>query len=321
MILRCYKILALISFAIILQLRATAQHGSIPELFTEINTEPQIILCRNELEINNTGGHLQGVQLVVKEGVEYAILSGSSGTYSYYSVAKLDGYNQVLSVNKLMQKPFKHAGGFQLFHDLMVVGIEDNDAKDKSKICIYEIENPDIPPVKPLAMIERNGEPYRSSAGCIAINKIGDRYLIIAGDWDTKHLDFYLCEEQRLIQNLKTFEKVYTIDTDKIDRSAWPDKEWHAYQNINLLKDADKKLYLFGFGRNDQNENIADLFLVENKNLKEFGLRKIMSKTFICKRGADFRSGAGIFLQPDGKLKVISCGSHIKDSLVLNVFD
>jgi hypothetical protein len=203
----------------------------------------------------------------------------------------------------------------------MAVGIEDNDAKDKSKVCIFEIENPVTPSVVSLELVERKGEPFRSSAGCCGITRIGNRYLIVVGDWDTKHLDFYLCDEHRLKQNLKAFEKVYTIDTEKIDRSAWLDKQWHAYQNINLLKDANGKMYLFGFGRNDQNENIADLFLVENKNFKEFGLKKIMSKTFICKQGADFRSGAGIFLQPNGKLKVISCGSHIKDSLVLNVFD
>ena len=287
----------------------------------EIDTDPQIIRCQNKLEVNNQGGHLQGVQLLVKNEVEYAIISGSSDTYAYYSVAKLDNYNEVLSVNILMHKPFKHAGGIQIYQDLMVVGIEDNDAKDKSKVCIYEIENPDKPPVKPLAMIERIGDPFRSSAGCTGITRIGNWYLIVVGDWDTKHLDFYLCDEHSLKQNIEAFENVYTIDTENIDRSAWLDKEWHAYQNINLLKDTDGKLYLFGFGRNVQNENIADLFLVENKNLKEFGLRKIMSKTFICKHGADFRSGAGIFLQPDGKLKVISCGSHIKDSLVLNVFD
>jgi len=321
MILRKHKILTLISFAIIFSLRANAQHACIPDLFTEISTEPQIIFCKNELEVNNRGGHLQGVQLLVKDQVEYAIFSGSSGTYSYYSVAKLDSFNQVLSVNELMLKPFKHAGGFQIYQDLMVVGIEDNDAKDKSKVCIYRIENPNKPPVKPLAMMERYGEPFRSTAGCIAVNKIGDRYLIIVGDWDTKHLDFYLCDENILKQNLEAFEKVYTIDTDKIDRSAWPDKEWHAYQNINLLKDTDGKLYLFGFGRDAQNENIADLFLVEHKNLREFSLRKLMSRKFNCKEGADFRSGAGIFLQPDGKLKVISCGSNINTFLLLNVFE
>jgi len=241
-------------------LLAYSQNGSLPEIFMEIDTDPQIIRCQNKLEVNNQGGHLQGVQLLVKNEVEYAIISGSSDTYAYYSVAKLDNYNEVLSVNILMHKPFKHAGGIQIYQDLMVVGIEDNDAKDKSKVCIYEIENPDKPPVKPLAMIERIGDPFRSSAGCTGITRIGNRYLIVVGDWDTKHLDFYLCDEHSLKQNIEAFENVYTIDTENIDRSAWLDKEWHAYQNINLLKDTDGKLYLFGFGRNVQNENIAERY-------------------------------------------------------------
>jgi len=321
MILRWYKILILISFAITFSLRANAQHSSIPELFTEISPEPQIRFCINELEVNNQGGHLQGVQLFVKDQVEYAILSGSSGTYAYYSVAKLDSYNHVLSVNELMQKPFKHAGGFQVYQDLMVVGIEDNETKDKSKVCIYEIKNPDMPPQKPLAMIERVGEPFRSTAGCIAVTKIGDRYLIIVGDWDTKHLDFYVWDAKKLVRGMSTYKKAYTIDTEKIDKSGWSDKAWHAYQNINLLNDTDGKLYLFGFGRITQNENVADLFLIEHMDMREFSLKKLMSKSFNCREGADFRSGAGIFFQPDGKLKVISCGSHINESLVLNLFD
>ncbi len=321
MILSWYKIIVLISIVILFPLSGNSQHESIPELFTEISSEPQIIFCKNELEVNNQGGHLQGVQLLVKDQVEYAILSGSSGTYAYYAVAKLDWYTQVLSVNELMQKPFKHAGGIQLFQDLMVVGIEDNDAKDKSKICIYEIENPEMPPVKPMMMIERNGEPYRSSAGCIAINKIGDRYLIIVGDWDTKHLDFYLSEDQKLEQETNTFDNVYTIDTEIMDRCGWLDKEWHAYQNINLLRDADNQLYLIGFGQSAHNENIADLFLVKDKNSREFSLKKLISKKFNCEEGADFRSGAGIFFQSEGKLKVIACGSNIRDSVVLNIFD
>ena len=300
---------------------AFSQNGSIPELFMKIDTEPQVILCKNEWEVNNQGGHLQGVQLLAKDGVEYAILSGSSGTYAYYSVAKLGNYKEVLSVNILMHKPFKHAGGIQIFQDLMVVGIEDNAAKDKSKVCIYEIDNPDIPTVEPLALFERKGDPFRSSAGCTGISRIGNRYLVVVGDWDTKHLDFYLCDEHRLGQEINAFEKVYTIDTDKIDRSGWEDKAWHPYQNINLLKDADGKLYLFGFGRNVQNESITDLFLVENRDFREFSLKKLMSRTFNCQEGADFRSGAGISLQADGRLKVISCGSNIRDSLILNIFE
>lgn len=321
MILRHKKIILQISIAIIFPLSGIAQHGSIPELFRKIGTEPHIIYCRNGWEVNNQGGHLQGVQLLIKDDVEYAFLSGSSDTYAYYLVAKLGNYNQVLSVNELMYKPYKHAGGIQVFDDLMVVGIEDNDVKDKSKVNIYRIENPDQPPVKPLVIIERNGEPFRSTAGCVAMSKIDGRNLIIVGDWDTKHLDFYKCNNPNTGEETNKFDRVFTIVTEEIDRSGWSDKAWHAYQNINLLKDTDNQLYLFGFGRNGQDENIADMFLVEANDLGEFSLKKLLSRSFHCQEGADFRSGAGIFFQPDGQLKLISCGSHVRDFLVLNIFD
>jgi len=321
MIFRCSNIFFTVFINILFPLGCIAQHDNIPELFLEIDAVPQIILCKNDQEVNNQGGHLQGVQLLVKDNVEYAFISGSSSTYAYYSVARLDNFKEVLSINRLMNKPYKHAGGIQLFHGLLAVGIEDNETKDKSKVCIYEIENPEKPLGKPMIEIERRGEPYRSTSGCVSINKLGDKYLIIVGDWDTKHLDFYLCDVEKPEDESNTTYKVYTIDTEKIDRSRWSDKSWHAYQNINLLKDADGKLYLFGFGRNNQNQNITDLFLLEHKDLREFRMEKLLSKKFNCREGADFRSGAGIYSQPDGKLKVISCGSHIKDTLILNVFE
>lgn len=314
-----FRFLLLITTLIPFQ--ASSQKGGIPEYFVEIDTQPQVLDCRNELDVNNQEGHLQGIQLMVNEGIEYALLSGSSSTYAYYAVVKLDDFQEVLSVNKLMYKPFKHAGGIQIHRDLMVVGIEDNAARDKSKVCIYKIDNPEAPPVKPLALAERAGEPFRSTAGCTGITRIGDRCLVVVGDWDTKHLDFYLFGETSKHQQNDGFEKVYTMDMDKTDRSAWLDNKWLAYQNINLLKDADGKLYLFAFGMNDRHENIADLYLMKHSHLREFGLIKLLSKRFACKEGADFRSGAGISIKEDGKLRVICCAPHINGSLVLNIFE
>jgi hypothetical protein len=316
-----YKSILPISFTALVAFGAAYQDESIPESFIKIGSLPRIIKYKNELEINNQGGHLQGVQLLERGGEEFAILTGSSSTYAYYSVAKKGNQSEVLSINRLMDTPFKHAGGFQVFQNLMAVGIEDNSAKDKSKVCIYEIDEPEKPSVAPLTLIERRGEPLRATAGCAGITKIGEQVLVVVGDWDTKHLDFYLCSEHRLRQKPTAFEKVFTIDTERMDRSNWADNGWHSYQNINLVKDTDGKLYLFGFQRVDQRGDIADLFLVENKGLREFKLSKIVSRTFTCKEGARFSAGAGVTLQEDGTLKVVACGSHIEDALVLNVFE
>ena len=97
---QCYKFILLIST--FFPSMALSQNEIIPGLFEKIDSEPQIILCKNELEVNNQGGHLQGVQLFIRKDTEYAIISGSSGTYAYYSVVKLGNCNEVLSVNILM---------------------------------------------------------------------------------------------------------------------------------------------------------------------------------------------------------------------------
>jgi hypothetical protein len=311
----------LVSSAALLTSSGIAQGQSIPESFKKIAVQPRIIRCRNELDVNNQGGHLQGVQLLEDGGVEYAVLTGSSSTYAYYSVVKRASQCGVLSINELMSFPYKHAGGFQIFQSLMAVGIEDNSEKDKSNVCIYEIDAPEKPPVDPVTLIERRGDPFRSTAGCTGITKLGNQVLVVVGDWDTKHLDFYLCDEDQLRLESDAFEKVFTIDTERIDTSTWSDKNWHAYQNINLLIDSDGKLYLFGFERVGQREDIAELFLVEHKSLREFTLRKIASKTFHCSEGASFRAGAGVRVQTDGRLKVAACSSHIGDELVLNIFE
>jgi hypothetical protein len=162
--------------------------------FKNLDSKPEIISYSNTLEINNSGGHLQGIQSIQNNDGKYFVLSGSSDSYSYFAVVKQGDKNEVISVNKLMDKPFKHAGGFQIFQNYMAVGIEDNDAKDKSKVCIYDISNPEKPAGKPVAVIERAGEPKRSTAGCVGITKHKDQILLAVGDWDTKNIDFYSCK-------------------------------------------------------------------------------------------------------------------------------
>ena len=166
--------------------------------FNRIEENPSVISFKNNKKINNRGGHLQGIQFIQNNTNKYALLSGSSDSYSYYSVIKLGTESEVISVNKLMGKPFKHAGGFQIFQNYLAVGIEDNSKKDKSKVCIYDISDPENPSTKPLAIIEREGKPLRSTAGCVGITKYKNNALLAVGDWDTKHIDFYSCKIDKI---------------------------------------------------------------------------------------------------------------------------
>lgn len=287
--------------------------------FNKIDKNPTVISFSNNKEINNSGGHLQGVQLIPSETNKYAVLSGSSDSYSYYSIVKLGDKNEVLSVNKLMDKPFKHAGGFQIFQNYLAVGIEDNSEKDKSKVCIYDISDPENPPVKPISVIERAGKPLRSTAGCVGITKYKNKALVAVGDWNTKNIDFYSCNFDEIGKN--PTEKIYSIDTEKQSKKGWINKDWFSYQNINLFSIDQKELFLIGLGQNKKSENIADLFSLKEDESGNFSLIKLATKTFNCKNESSFKAGAGVVLLDDGNFEIISCSYNIESVSYLNFFN
>jgi len=286
--------------------------------FMAINTSPSVINYLNDKEINNSGGHLQGIQWIERTSGRYVVMTGSSDTYSYYSVVKLGDKNRVLSVNRLMDKPFKHAGGFQAFQNYMAVGIEDNSAKDKSMVCIYDISDPEKPTTEPLAVIKRSGEPLRSTAGCIGITKYREKVLVAAGDWDTKHIDLYTSS---FPLSINSFGEIYSFDMDKVSRTKWSDPNWWSYQNINLFTFNGNELYLIGLGQNSNNEDIADLFSLEEASPGNFTLVKIATKKFSCRNDASFKAAAGVITDAKGHFSIISSGYNIHESSFLNLFE
>ena len=284
--------------------------------FNEIDTSPDIIKFTNSFEINNIGGHIQGIQLFENKDENYIFMTGSSDTYSYCTIVKLTAENKVVSVNRLMEKPFKHAGGFQIFQNYLAVGIEDNSLKDKSKVCVYNISEPENHIVSLEAVIERLGEPLRCTAGCIGMTQYKNKALLAVGDWDTKHIDFYVSDFDKIGKN--GFDKIGTVDTQNISKEGWFGNEWHSYQNINLFN-VDKRLYLIGLGQNKQLENVADLFELTGNLHKKFSLIKLASKTFDCSDDCSFKAGAGVYYAK-GEFKIITCPYNITAETVVNVF-
>lgn len=281
-------------------------------LIDQIDSNPVSITFQNSLEVNNNGGHLQGVQYYEYNQNGYYLLTGSSDTYSYYSVVKIGDKNSVISINKILDKPFKHAGGFQIYQTLMAIGVEDNSGRKKSKVFVYQINNPEEPPQKPIKIIERTGAYERATAGCVGIIEIQGNVLIIVGDWDTKHLDFYIIEKGKLFSDSELFKLVYSIDTEKLDKSMWINDSWLSYQNINFIKDSSGKLYLAGMASDDNEENILDLFSVETEDLSSFNLIKIYTKRYMKNKEINFDWGAGVYMTNNNRLEVFSCGAHIQ---------
>jgi hypothetical protein len=290
------------------------------ELVEKMSTEPASITFRNSLPINNEGGHLQGIQYLNHNGNDYYVLSGSSDSYSYYSIVGIGKENFVTSTNKILEKPFKHAGGFQIHNNLMAIGIEDNEAKNVSKVFIYQIENPDSPPDKPLAIIERKGTVERATAGCVGITEIDRKVLVVVGDWNTAHLDFYRINSDKLGQEGEAFELNYSIDCKDMDKTGWIDENWLSYQNINFIRDASGQLYLAGMTSNDAEENILDLFEIQIENPFKPKLKKVLSKNFGENTQTKFRWGSGVYFDEDNRLRVITCGENIIDVSTIHVY-
>ena len=169
---------------------------------------------------------------------------------------------------------------------------------------------------KPIAISERNGEPLRSTAGCVGITKYKNKALIVVGDWDSKHLDFYSIDFEMM--NNSAIKKIYSIDSESISKKDWINNEWHSYQNINLFN-IDEKLYLVGLGQSKNSENIADLYTVTEVSNDIFSLKKVATKTFNCTNDCSFKAGAGIEYANE-KFKVFACGYNIQSISYLNVF-
>jgi len=286
---------------------------TIPESFSKIGLTPKTIFFTNVLPLNEKGGHLQGIQALGPEMNEF-VLSGSSSTYAYF--LKVTD-QEVAEVVEMDQIPFKHAGGFQVADGLMAVGIEDNEAKDKSKVFIYELRDDQIQD-QPNWVIERKGDAKRSTAGAIGIVRQKDRILVGVADWDSKNLDFYSIEEK--VGRKSPESPFFSISTAELSRESWVSSEWHSYQNINLLQDKNGDLFLVGLGTDSGNQNVADLFEL-NFSVDNLTLRKLDSKVFPSVPEVNFKAGAGIFQDEKGKLTVIGCSYRVQAKGVIQVWE
>ena len=284
--------------------------------FNAVDSKPVEISFSNQLQVNNKGGHLQGIQRYENNNGEYFFLSGSSDKVAYCAVLKINSENKIIQINHFFEKPFKHAGGFQIFENYLAVGIEDNDKKDKSKVCIYDISNAEEKFGEPKLIIDRAGEPLRNTAGCVGITFYNNKYLIAVGDWDTKHIDFYASNFSNNTENIP--EKISSIDIEKVSKVGWINNEWNSYQNINLFN-INNNLYLIGLGQNAKSENIADLFEVTKETSGNFRLKKVAAKTFKCTGNCNFKAGAGIEFK-EGEILLFACPYNIGKTSFINAF-
>ncbi|MFC4874913.1 hypothetical protein [Negadavirga shengliensis] len=303
-----------------------------PKAFEQLASEANTLRIRGNFDIDQTGGHLQGIQPYSKNGQNYVYMSGSSSKVAFMTLAQLGDDTKVVAVDTLMLDPYRHAGGFQIFDQYLAVGIEDNHLRNTSKVVIYDLEEVPKPWIKPLHVIDRDGEYESVTAGAVGITKVREHILIAVANWDCRNIDFYVCPWRTFQKGSGVFHLIQSMDTAQMPRENWSDPQWHSYQNLNLFTDTGGEVYMVGFGKNEKDQHVADLFLLQiatdfseihqpmSGMEKPVGLKKLAAKTFFPSGSADFKAGAGLGWLHDGSIGLFACPYHIDGKSAINIF-
>ncbi len=285
--------------------------SSFVQAFEEITDSPKQLTFENSLTVNTQGGHIQGIQQVG----DYFLLSGSSSTASYYATV---ANNKVVRIDTLLPRPYKHAGGFQVNNGLLAIGVENNETKDVSRVLIYDYSDPANLSNQLIQVVQRKGKAKRATAGCVAIAKYQEQYLLLVGDWDTRHLDLYQISVDSIENNEASFVLTQSITLKDHPRDGWVDKAWYPYQNINLFN-SEGSLYLVGLGINEQEKNVADVFTLSLE--PTFELVKVVSRTFPKQAQTSFLWGAGTDWQPEiKKMRILTTPYSINSENTIVVY-
>jgi hypothetical protein len=283
------------------------------DAFRQLGDSTYLLSFQNSLVVNHEGGHIQGIQRVAPG---YLLLSGSSSTVSYYASVK---NGQVVGIDTLLPFPYKHAGGFQVNDGLLAVGVEDNEAKNTSQVLVYNFSDPSSPSDKPVQVIRRDGEAERATAGCVAIARHQQQYLLLVGDWDTRHLDLYQISTDHIYDSATEFTLVESVTLEEHSRNGWIDEAWWPYQNINLFS-SEGSLYLIGLGINGQEENVVDIFTISLEPTLQ--LTKVATRTFPQQQQTSFRWGAGVDWLPETKtMQILTTPYTIDRENVIVVYE
>lgn len=298
-----FNLLFLTALGLTVKTGIAQQVENVPLAFASLNSEPISIFVRNKLEVPNTGGHLQGVQWVEQEGNEKLLISGSSLTQAYILRVDLNAQNTDKLIT-LMNKPFRHAGGFQVSEPYLAVGIEDNHTKTISKVCLYNYRNTNLVNAQPKMLIERTGEPKRQTAGSTGLLSFGGSFLMVVSNWDSRNWDFYSVDPAR--------------NESKLLYQFTAPHEWPSYQSINLIQDKEM-IYAVGLYQKG-GLGFGDLIEVSKVANFEPIMKHIITKTFECTNAVDFGAAAGIQVDKKGKLHVWGTQRNALSQLVVNRF-
>lgn len=256
--------------------------------------------------------HQQSIQRVPSGGFAVSGSSASSG-YLYFT----NRSNIITKIVTPRKGSFNHLGGFQIAQGFLAVGYESYEAGEfgTSKILFYDIADLTRPRSLPHLEIDRSSAS--STAGAVAMCLDGREWLLLVGNWNCNRLDFYRSDSDNLRAATSSFKLVgqWTKARDGL-ASTIDDYNWGKYQNINLFRQRDGKIFFIGMHSNISigQEDWADLYRVDFG--RKVAITKVSKKHFHRNgTGPRFRYGSGAYWNSrKGKFEVYACEGNLSGS-------
>lgn len=271
--------------------------------------------------INLDGGHFQGVACLNNQTLAISTSSNSVAKVYIFEWHPTIGQGEGVLVKEIVvgNSPFDHAGGIQISNQVLAVGVEDFNGKKKSKVKFFDLRNPKLP--KELVHLEvyRTGDvEERKTAGAVGLLKLREKYLMIAGSWNSGTIDFYYSNKSNLFDQNCKFELCASWEKNEVDNyDKWIDKNWGGYQSLNLVSFDNATIYLIG-GHIDV-RNWIDLYRIEFVSTK-VRLVKVKKRPLTCSDNTSFLYAGGIFF--DGTfLHAVATEKNPHEKTSANLFE
>ena len=307
-----------------------AGHPHIDNPHQQINdlqqTADGMRIWNNQYHRKIPGGHIQGIQFYhsPSEKKRFVYMShDSTSETGYLIIAEYDFILQEAVTKKEFKletdgksPPLRHAGGFQIIHGFLAVGVEDNQDKKRSQIQFYDLADPLNPEYLPHLTVDRSGSSESKTAGAVGIVHVIDNknergfYILGVGNWDSKEIDFYITDNCYALGECSKFIYIYTMKGDGVDG-------WHDYQSINLFFGTDANgglhVYLGGTATGKMlwlfDRNYIDVFqldITSSQGEITFKANLEVQRRIEMKDGAAFRYGGGFLLVSDSHIQPIT---------------
>mmetsp|Transcript_19145 Transcript_19145/g.50586 ORF Transcript_19145/g.50586 Transcript_19145/m.50586 type:complete len:527 (-) Transcript_19145:125-1705(-) len=253
-------------------------------------------------------GHGPHANLFIVE-MASAASSGEFGDSNVKSLMDTSPQNKGDKIVAVVDIPsgMTHAGGLGQWGNIVVVPVEEECAAipasgcpGRSQVFFYDLSNPLVP--KKLAYhIERSGDMGPAGAASVVQESDGT-FLLMVGRANSYILDFYRSVATSLVVEDPGWTLIGTWDKSEMIIGPGMNKEFGKYQNLNMIRQQDGKLFFVGTTRDTPviGNDWMDLFEMKmSAPAAAFQLQveKQVSKKMRCTDNfCDFYAAAGVFI-------------------------